>query len=241
MILVDIHEPQPILMGLGSLACRVALPTGDYSFYGEGAKKVIVERKTPADLLNAISTGRFQDQIVRTIMESDYALVLIEGAFSATKDGFIRYGGVTSSFPYTGVMDLLLTCQLSGAYLVTSSGQDNTVAVLKSLYHYFQKPEHVSLQRPKRFKLFPDDINTQREALMCAIPGIGPEMAKRLLAHFGAPINVFLADEGELMAVDGVGKAKVKTLVEILYPGPDEVNPATERAIERVEGSTEEG
>jgi ERCC4-type nuclease len=50
--------------------------------------------------------------------------------------------------------------------------------------------------------------------LLCSIKGIGKKKGEALLARFGSPIQVFLAEDQELLEVSGVGPGIVKSIRE---------------------------
>jgi len=53
--------------------------------------------------------------------------------------------------------------------------------------------------------------------ILQGLPGIGPERAGRLLAHFGSVANFTKASAEELAAIDGIGEstaAKIRWVVE---------------------------
>jgi ERCC4-type nuclease len=223
MILVDSREPVAIASYMKDVT-RVTLPDGDYVFFSHDGKKVIVERKTPGDLLTSFQTGRFQDQVKRVVGDADYPFLLIEGHMFATKDGFVKFGSQELRWLFTSVQNILVTAQLTGMYMLFSDNNEGTARVIESLYEYFQKEEHLSIMRPKVFKIFDDDVTTVRESIVSMVPGFGPELAKRLIERFGTPIEVFLADEGLLTSVKGVGKSKFNKMVEIVFPKAEEGN-----------------
>lgn len=217
MILVDSREPIDIASYMNE-ATRVTLPLGDYVFFSHDNKKVVIERKTPGDLLTSLQTGRLQDQLKRLVEDCDYPFLLIEGHMFATEDGFVRFKSQTLKWKFTSVQNILITAQLSGVYLVFSDNRRCTAAVVEAMFNYFQKEEHLSLLRPKVFRPFPDDLTTIREMIVAAVPGIGPELSKRLIETFGTPAEVFLANKEELMKVEGIGPSKVEKMIEVIFP-----------------------
>ena len=58
------------------------------------------------------------------------------------------------------------------------------------------------------------------------IPGVGPTYRKRLLAHFGSVRAMREAGVEDLMAVQGVGRAKAEAIHTALHPSPTDPNGA---------------
>lgn len=50
--------------------------------------------------------------------------------------------------------------------------------------------------------------------ILCGLPGVGEEMAKKLLERFKNPIDVFNATEEELQEVEGIGAKRAKEIFE---------------------------
>ena len=58
------------------------------------------------------------------------------------------------------------------------------------------------------------------------IPGVGPAYRKRLLAHFGSVRAMREASVEDLMAVQGIGRAKAEAIHTALHPSPADPNGA---------------
>ena len=52
--------------------------------------------------------------------------------------------------------------------------------------------------------------------LLCGIPNVDEELAKRLLKRFKTIKGVFDASEEELLEIDGIGKKKAQTILELI-------------------------
>lgn len=221
MILIDVHEPIAILdelSKLGSKGQKLPLKTGDYYFFSHDAKKVLIERKTVTDLLNSLKDGSLQNQVERLVLESDYPFLLIEGYWTSTRDNFIKHTAGTSGWDWVKVQMYLTTIQLSGVYILYTTNHKTTAATVLGLYKYFQKKEHTSLSRARVLSIFPKDINARRVKFLSVIPGIGPEIAKRILDRFTGPANAILAWDEDLLAIRGIGDITLREWKSFLYP-----------------------
>jgi Fanconi anemia group M protein len=56
--------------------------------------------------------------------------------------------------------------------------------------------------------------------LVEGLPGVGPEMARKLINHFGTPAKVFAADTSELRKVKGVGPKTIACIHAALNTAP---------------------
>lgn len=233
MIIIDAREPDPLKEALRDIAQEVQLPTGDYMMFaphfGGQTCKVLVERKTPTEMLTSMGTGRFQEQIKRLVTEADIPLLLIEGHAFCTQDGFVKAGQQVVHWRYDAYQNLLLTVQLSGVALVQTDSLESTTRMLRALHDYFQKESHDAILKARMLSVFPNDLRTIREGVVAAIPGFGPEISRALIEHFVQPINVFLADEEEFTQVKGCGAARFRKMQEVIYPQEGEGDPLAER------------
>ena len=57
--------------------------------------------------------------------------------------------------------------------------------------------------------------------ILCSMPAIGPEMATRILDHFGSVGEFVRADPKDWLTVKGLGKKSVETILDSLWKGPD--------------------
>jgi len=62
----------------------------------------------------------------------------------------------------------------------------------------------------------PNKEYNQTIALLMGLPGIGQELAERLLKHFGSIENILTAPEEELQKVEGIGSGKAKKIKEFI-------------------------
>jgi ERCC4-type nuclease len=56
--------------------------------------------------------------------------------------------------------------------------------------------------------------STRQRRVLQALPGVGPDRAKRLLAHFGSVRACLSADAEALAEIDGIGPATARRIVQ---------------------------
>lgn len=80
-------------------------------------------------------------------------------------------------------------------------------------------------------RVAPDGAMSQY--LVSGLPGVGPELARRLVMHFGSAGAVFAASEKDLCSVKGIGTGTARKIVESLQLRPS--NFRTTKAAPSVE------
>jgi Fanconi anemia group M protein len=67
-----------------------------------------------------------------------------------------------------------------------------------------------------RTEIKPKSFSDQQQFFVEGLPGIGPNMAKALLKHFGTPAKIVGAGVEELQKVEGVGTKRAELIRRIL-------------------------
>ena len=78
-------------------------------------------------------------------------------------------------------------------------------------------------QKARRHKDFlprcgyrPKTYHRRQIYLIQGLPGVGPALAKRLLASFGSVRAIFCSDKDTLCKVDGIGPGKAEKIIQVL-------------------------
>lgn len=182
--------------GLDVSAAR--LPAGDYLV----SDRLVVERKTGADLAASIKDRRLFEQLDRLREAYASVVLLVEGQ------------PVHIAEPsWKGALARVLTTGVS--VLQTSSRQDSA-AWLVRLHRLEGKGPSEPRGRP-RTRRPTDDLRQTAEDVLGCLPGVSTVTARRLLAHFGSLAYVFAADEAELRAVAGIGPVRAARLAQLFH------------------------
>ncbi len=181
-------------------------------------RKIGVQRKELKDLIASIGDGRLGQQL-QMMAGLDIAVLLIEGTPKFSMDGELLNGsGFGQAFTrdqYNGVM---WSAQLQGIWVCHTGNLDETIAWLGRFKLWCSKDRHTSLI--KREKVVggwgePGNEDFARHILM-GFPGVGVEVATRIVKRFGgAPLGWTVTME-EMMEVEGLGKKKVERLWKAL-------------------------
>jgi ERCC4-type nuclease len=195
-ILVDHREtPSGVLGVLEELSVDtkvVSLPVADYIV----ARGVGVERKRVDDLHRCVANGRLWTQIASLRADLDTAFLLVEG-------GDVDRGCLSAN----GVRGALLEVMRLGIHVIRSVAVEDTGLWLTRIAARSAQP--VPSVSPRRSRLRP--VVTPR-LMLCGVPGISPRLADALLDEFGSIAGLAAASTSDLLAVRGLGPARIAAL-----------------------------
>jgi ERCC4-type nuclease len=178
-IFVDSREPpniQKLDFG-GAPKIITSLDAGDLWVSTSDKCWLVVERKTPDDLLNSIADGRLLPQVGGMRRRSQWCYLVVTGLLTPTFDGKTVTDHRTTGWDWNSVQGALLSVQEMGVAVVTCLGDSDYEPTICRLAHR-QRGEHVLEPRlPARFL-------TPGEQILTSLPGIGLERAQTLLAEF---------------------------------------------------------
>ena len=60
-------------------------------------------------------------------------------------------------------------------------------------------------------------ITNQQQRMLTQLRGVGPDLAKNLLKHFGSIFKLLNATEEEILKVKGAGKYTAKLIMSLRY------------------------
>lgn len=217
MLRIDRREPKRLKEMLADIGEETELKRGDYLFFSADDLSICIERAAVGDLLSKISSGRLYTQL-KEITRFDVPILLVEGIYSPTKDGYIRMPQVELRWNYHSVENILLDAQLRGVILARTPSLEASARLIRGYYHYFSKEGHRFEIKKQRFFTYSAKVTPQLQ-LVCALPGVNWQLGHRLLDLFGSPLAVFVADERVLQEVDGIGKKKANLIHGTLRQG----------------------
>jgi ERCC4-type nuclease len=178
---------------------------GDYII----SDRVCIERKTVADLESCLISGRLFDQIKRLKENYEFPILVLEGDvdYFRLRNNVIN-GAIAALYIDYGVM------------MLHTSDAESTGLVIASMakHEYENDIREPSLKGGAR-------AHTQdqfQEFIVGNIPGVGPKLARSLLAHFKSIRNIANADKSELVKVEKIGKKKadaIHSTLNALYKG----------------------
>lgn len=186
------------LRQLGAVVHAKRLPVADFVC----SERVAVERKTAADFESSVIDGRLFQQAAELKDNFASPLLAIVGNDFERLDKKARRGAFVSlAVDYT-LPIFFLESERSLAEFLFSVGFREQLRPFK----------HEKLRFEKRF--FSEE--QAKQFIVESLPGVGPGLAKNLLAHFGSVENVFTAGEEELLEVEGIGGEKAASIRKLV-------------------------
>lgn len=181
------------LRAAGISAAAAQLPVGDYVL----SDRVVVERKTGADLAASIKDRRLFEQVDRLTQAYDAVVLVIE-------DEPIHIAQAS----WKGALARVL---LSGAAVIATTDRRDTAEWLARLQRLEGRAPGQARGLP-RVRRPTDDLARVAEDVLSCLPGISTVGARRLLEHFGSLRAVFCASADELREVPAIGPIRATTL-----------------------------
>lgn len=181
-----------------------------------------VQRKTVSDFVASVIDGRLAKELaqMRTVHGGGAGgLVVIEGEV-AFQGGMLagavgRFGPEVTEQQWQG---MVWAVGYQGIAVAYSRGVRGTAAMVERRIAWSEKAREGSLRnRPTATGKWGKATNREYgEHLLQGLPGVGVELAGRLMDKFGKVPWKWEVTEEELMQVDGIGKVKARGLMEAL-------------------------
>lgn len=183
-------------------------------------KRIGVQRKQfPSDFLSSINDSRLYRQIPR-LMDLEYAILVIEGHGKWTEDGELIGDNQWQSFTMDQFLKLRFSIMFEyGIPTVWVRDMNGTIQFLEALDAWAKKDKHRSLQTrpgPTRSSWGKSTRRHMATHIMQGFPGVGPELAGRIIDEFGAAPLTFTHSVDELMRVEGLGEKKAQAMIDAL-------------------------
>ena len=196
-IIADDREPKNVviasLLQIEDVDVTIRrLSMGDYQI----DNRLIVERKTIKDFAVSIIDGRLFKQMIRLANSNSKAVLIIEGTATDTAElGMTR----------EAMQGALITVSLILGIPVLRSKDPSETA--KLMVYIARQIESMAMGGVQRHGYRPKNKRKRQLFILQGLPGIGSELAGRLLARFGSVEAAISASSSELQTVDGIGKS----------------------------------
>jgi len=217
-VILDSREPSNItaLTFGGKVPVSVAmLDCGDAWLIADDGNLLIVERKTPSDLLGSIKDGRLFQQVAAMRNQTKWAYLMITGLLAHTVDGMVKTDGRLTEWRYSSVQGALLSVQEFGVAVVYCESDEHYEKAILTLSNRDRSPEKVIQQRSK------PTVLTQQEIVLTSLPGIGIDKAGLLLGEHGSAAYsiawlTWLDSFAEVSGIGDMTKRKVREALGLL-------------------------
>ncbi len=167
---------------------------------------IAVERKTLPDFAASIIDARWFRQSAAMAAGTRRGVIILEGTGATSGRLGVSREALQGALITVGVF--------YGLAILRATDAAETARLLVYLGRQAQRFFVGGLSRPG---YRPKGRRARQLFILQGLPGIGPERAERLLAHFGSVANVTKASADELAAIDGIGEstaAKIRWAVE---------------------------
>lgn len=208
-------EPAPI-RALGRTHSLPERRGVDVMFAAAG-RWVGIQRKEIHDLVASVRDGRLHREV--QMMAGGWlgtAVLVVEGRFTWTVDGeWVEPGHRWTRRQHRG---LLWSVRAKGIWVEVTGNVDETADLCRDLELWAKKDRHSSLDhRPGPVGMW-GKATTREYAchLLQGFDGVGPELAGRIVDHFGRLPFGWLVSAADLEEVPGIGKVRAKKLIGAL-------------------------
>ncbi len=183
------------------------LPHGDYLM----PANILVERKTIHDFCLSIIDGRLFKQAYRLSELSENPILIVEG---------ISYANSGIDIALEAVKGALIT--LAQTYRLPVLRTRDQFDTAWHLHHLYLQRQRLGKNAGPLHAYRPKTIEAQKTRVLRGLPGVGRELAIRLLEHFGSVEQVMSATSEELTRIPGLGEKKAQKILLVLHEEPSE-------------------
>ena len=163
-----------------------------------------IEKKIINDFLNSIIDKRIISQLMEMKRHFDLSLLIIEGTENIYEIRNFHPNSIR------GIMaSIAIDFQIP---MLQTRNHRDTANLLAVIARRLEKPRSLPNLLKKRKPL---TLKQQQEFIVESLPGIGPQISKRLLEKFKTIEKLINASEKELIEVDKIGKIKAKHLKKL--------------------------
>jgi len=203
MIIVDYKEKESgVVQTLANTDILIKLENLDVGDYIIG--DLIIERKNILDFINSIIDGRLYNQLEK--LKDKKSILILEG----TEDSLGIDTNISISYIRTLILKIILEYKIP---VIRTSDFLETANYLYLLTKNYNKFPNI----PEKVKNY-DDLNEVKLEILKSIPGIGENLALKLLDRFKSLKNIFLANKTDLENIIGEKKAeRIKKIFEEEY------------------------
>lgn len=168
------------------------------------SKDTVIERKTREDFENSIIDKRIFRQL-EDMSNYKNKIVIIEGTAEEHPYRVKRTAVL-------GAYAAIITDYGAGIFFTKDTKGTAELIYAIAKHEQMAKKSRLGLLVKKR-ALTPEEMQLR---IIEALPTVGPELAEKLLAHFGSVRDIFNADITELEEVEGIGKKRAKLIWRVI-------------------------
>jgi len=210
-VLVSGTEPKA-LKKLGKVSSVPERYGADFLIMGKRTRIGVQRKQFPSDLLSSLNDGRLYQQLP-SLSDLDLSLLIIEGHGRWTEDGELiadKYHQFTIRQLHGLLFSIMFEFKVPSIWV---ADMGDTADVLINLEAWAKKAKHTSLKSrpgPDRSSWGSTSEKHLAQHVVQGFPGVGQELAGRIVDKFeGVPLT-WTVDVDEMMTVEGIGKKKAE-------------------------------
>jgi len=184
-VLIDSREPEwarRLTFGAASTSVGT-MEYGDLWATCDDGALLVIERKSPSDLLASIQNERIWPQLAGLTALTRWAYLVVTGDLRAGVGGKAIADGRQTAWNWSSIQGAFLKAQEMGAFVVLVPTEQEYGALILRLC---ARERGAIPVRPARLTIW----LTEGEQLLAALPGIGVEKLQALIRACGTPANV---------------------------------------------------
>jgi DNA excision repair protein ERCC-4 len=218
MILVSPTEPLHV-RAMGKVSSTPENSGCDVLIVSRRKKLGIQRKRFPEDLIASLEDGRLSDQLTK-MASLDRACVVLIGYPRFTGDGELVYNSYSQrTWTFGSIWGAVASMALEarvGTFWVRD--EQEFVALMGVLEGWNGRERHTTVSTRSRPKAKGWGISrkVQEAHFLQGLPGVGPELAERIVERFGGLPLKWAVTPTEMMTVPGVGKQKVEKMREMV-------------------------
>ena len=180
--IIDSREPewvQKLAFG-GAVTAASMLEAGDLLLTCDDGTLLVIERKTPSDLLNSIRDDRLWTQLAGIRAVSRWSYLIITGELLRSQSGQVVINRGETGWTWAAIQGALLQAQEMGVFVVMAAGEEDYEDAVVRLSARSHRQE--MLVPPARDPRALSDT----ERILTARPGVGLERVQALTEYAGS-------------------------------------------------------
>jgi ERCC4-type nuclease len=192
------------------------LKAGDIAIIGE--RGLLIERKSPNDLLSSIRNNRLFEQMVKLLNMRELEGVEVARVALLIHGELFGYPAIERNY-YSQIYGMLM--EVSFVYGIPVFFATNDSEMGSFLSTVIKREEAGKNDKGIEARWYREAKNLPQKDpriyLLSSLPFIGNKLAKNLLDHFGSVSNIANASVKELKEVDLIGEKKAKLIYQIFH------------------------
>lgn len=172
---------------------------------------VVIERKTASDFAASLIDGRLFSQASRLVQSPFRPAYIIEGSAAEWTSLRVKRHALQGA-----LISLMLVFDIP---VLRSNSPTETVRLLVYTGRQLIRARTGEQTPIRQFKA--KRRATRKRRVLQALPGIGPDRARRLLEYFGSVRACLAADTETLAKIEGIGPATAQKIVDTVEESAD--------------------